>query len=485
MLELPKGSLPAGLKPEEVSYERLNQSHTWEEWNALRQLSQLSRQSYLSTDGSLLPDGSAQLQALAGPLERAEYDKTALDAYDTLPAPFDIREELLNIGFKPMPLFLDEDKEQDQQENLWSGLHGFSRYDDLDGFNKVLQFNATASHGVTTISYDPYHLLTTAVELPDGCITRAEFDYHALQPKRVIDANENIQEALYEPSGQPLATGFFGTENGAHVGFDPLDKHLLPEDRSPGAAIGAPVAALQRAASVLRKDLLSWMGTLPDTARQPPDRLARWIAQGYILPSLHIRASARLRLARLKARTADEQTLLELIRRVTREPVHSLVLTADDYPDAETGQQIQMQLTCIDGFGRTLQTKQRVEPGMAYAVTSLGELELDPETGKPQERHADPRWRVSERVEYNNKGLAVRVYRPYFANAWRYINDASFRRFGHHDQQFYDPLGRPVKIINAKGYESRETYHPWFQTSEDFNDTHEPEPDKRQDRNTP
>ena len=24
-------------------------------------------------------------------------------------------------------------------------------------------------------------------------------------------------------------------ENGAHVGFDPLDKHLLPEDRSPGA----------------------------------------------------------------------------------------------------------------------------------------------------------------------------------------------------------------------------------------------------------
>ncbi|MBU6957731.1 toxin [Pseudomonas sp. CVAP len=484
-LELPKGSLPTGLNPQEVSYECLRKSHMWKEWNALRQLSQLSRQSYLSADGSPLPDGSARIQALAGPLERAEYDRTALNAYETLPAPFDIREELRNIGFKPMPLFLPYSPKIDLNQELWSGKHGFSCYADLDGFYKVLQFNATASHGETTISYDPYRLLTTAVELPDGCITHAEYDYHALQPKRVIDANENTREAIYEPSGQPLATSLFGTEYGANVGFDPLDKHLLPDDRSPGEAILDPIVALQKAASVLRKDLLSWMSEPPDTACQRPDQLAQWIAQGYILPSLHIRASARLRLTRLKARTADEQTLLELIRSIAREPVHSLVLTADDYPDAETGQQIQMQLTCIDGFGRTLQTKQLVEPGMAYVVTPQGELELDPVTGKPLERHADPRWRVSERVEYNNKGLVVRVYRPYFANAWRYINDASFRRFGYHDQQFYDPLGRPVQVISAKGYVSRETYHPWYQTSEDFNDTDDSQPIKLRHRNTP
>ncbi|MCU1751282.1 SpvB/TcaC N-terminal domain-containing protein [Pseudomonas sp. 6D_7.1_Bac1] len=485
VLELPKGSLPTGLKPEEVSYEYLSPSHTWDEWKALRLLSQLSRQSYLSADGNQLPDGSAHIRALAGPLDLAALDETALTAYDTLPPPFDIRAELKKIGFLPMKLFLDDDEEEDAQENLWSALNGFSRYADLSGFYKLVQFNATESHGVTTISYDAYHVLTETVKLPDGCTTRAEYDYHALQPKRVIDANENVQEALYEPSGQPLAISFFGTENGADIGFDPLDKHQRPEDASPGEAIRNPIAALQRAASVLRKDLLSWMGTLPDTARQPPDRLAQWIAQGYILPSLHIRASARSRLARLKARTAAEQALLELIRSTPREPVHSLVLTADDYPDADTGQQIQMLLTCVDGFGRTLQTKQLVEPGMAWVVNAQGELELDPQTGEPLERHADPRWRVSERVEYNNKGLAVRVYRPYFASAWRYINDASFRRFGYHDQQFYDPLGRPVKVISAKGYESRETYHPWCQTREDFNDTYEPEPDRRQGRNTP
>ncbi len=484
VLELPKGSLPTGLKPEEVSYECLSPSHTWDEWKALRELSQLSRQSYLSADGNLLPDGTANVLALAGPLELAALDKTALKAYDTLPPPFDIRVELKKIGFLPMKLFLDEDTEEDKQENLWSALNGFSRYADLDGFYKVLQFNATESHGVTTTRYDPYHLLSKSVELPDGCTTRAEYDYHALQPKRVIDANDNTQEALYEPSGQPLATSFFGTENGADVGFDPLDKYQRPEDASPGEAIQNPIAALQRAASVLRKDLFSWMGELPGTARQSPDRLAQWIKQGYILPSLHIRASARLRLARLKARTAAEQALLELIRSAPREPVHNLVLTADDYPDAENGQQIQMQLTCVDGFSRPLQTKKRAEPGMAYVVNAKGELELDPETGKPLERHADPRWRVSERVEYNNKGLAVRVYRPYFANAWRYINDQSFRQFGHHDQQFYDPLGRLVKVISAKGYESREAYDSWSQTSEDFNDTHKPDPDKHLGRNT-
>ncbi|WP_347901702.1 hypothetical protein [Pseudomonas purpurea] len=462
-----------------MSYECFSQFQASAEWNAQRLLSQLSRQRYLSTvDGSLLPDAHAHFEALTGPLELAELDKTALAAYDSLPPPFNIREELRKIEFHPMALFLDDDEEEDLKENLWSGLNGFTQYAKLDGFYKVQAFNATVSHGLTRVTYDDYHLLTTAVTLPDGCTTRAECDYHALAPERVIDANDNTQEALYEPSGHPLATSFFGTENGADIGFKPLSEHQRPDDPSPGAAIDNPIDALDKAASVLRKDLHSWMGTLGGSASPCPDSQAQWIAQGYVLPTLHIRASARQRLTRLKARTAAEQTLLELIRSTPREPVHSLVLTADDYPEAENGQQIQMQLTCIDGFGRTLQTKQLVEPGMAYVVNASGELELDPQTGKPKESHAALRWRVSERVEYNNKGLAVRVYRPYFANAYRYINDQSFSQFGYHDQQFYDPLGRPVQVISAKGYVSRESHHPWYQTSEDFNDTYEPVPDE-------
>ena len=73
----------------------------------------------------------------------------------------------------------------------------------------------------------------------------------------------------------------------------------------------------------------------------------------------------------------------------------------------------------------------------------------------------------AERVEYNNKGLAVRVYRPYFANHHRYINDESFRLFGYCDQQFYDPLGRPTQTITASGYRRRQTYLTWYSIAED------------------
>ncbi len=90
---------------------------------------------------------------------------------------------------------------------------------------------------------------------------------------------------------------------------------------------------------------------------------------------------------------------------------------------------------------------------------------------------AAKRWRISERVEYNNKGLAIRTYRPYFADQHRYINDASFREFGHCDLQFYDALGRPIRTRLAEQdgffYMRRHTRHPWYTLDEDENDTME------------
>jgi hypothetical protein len=149
--------------------------------------------------------------------------------------------------------------------------------------------------------------------------------------------------------------------------------------------------------------------------------------------------------------------------------VHSVLLSADRYPHDDVPAQIQIIKACVDGFGRALQTQQLVAPGQAYEVTDEGALTLD--RGELREVFAESRWRISERVEYNNKGLAVRQFRPFFADSHGYVNDVSLREHGYFDQQFYDPMGRPVKLINAKGDFSRETYHPWYQTSEDFNDT--------------
>lgn len=472
-LVLPKGALPGGLEPGAVSFEQLTLHQDSTQWKDLRALTQQSVQRYLKTvDQSLLPDGQAEFEALPGPLELAQLDETALDAYSILPLPFDIRVELAKIGYTEMDFLFEELPLPDDEKNLWSSQYGFARYDNLAGFFKMLAYNETPSHGVTKAVYDDYRLTIKSVELPDGCKTQAEYDYHAQQPVRIIDANDNIQEAIYEPSGQPLALSFYGTENGIAAGFKPLSDFVRPVDHRPDPAIERPVDAIQKAASTLRKDLFSWMGELP--LGVSPELLDEWIANGDVLPSRHICANARQRLQRNTAMTASEQALNELIATVRRVPVHSVILSADRYPDDPIAAQIQIVKACVDGFGRGLQTQQLVEPGMAYAVDAEGKLIV--ENGNYLEVPANPRWRISERVEYNNKGLPVRQFRPFFANTHGYVNDQSLHELGYFDQLFYDPLGRPIKLINAKGHFSRETYHPWYHISEDFNDTAEPTP---------
>lgn len=474
-LVLPKGPLPEGLSASEVCFEQLVLHQDSPYWNTQRVLTTQSVQRYLQADGSPLDDGVAEFEALAGPLELAQMDKTALDAYNVLPPPFDIRAELKKIGYTAMPL-LFETEPDDAEENLWSSTFGYAGYADLKGFYQVHSYHETPSHGVTKAEHDDYRLAITRVELPDGCTTQVAYDYHALQPVRIIDANENIEEAIYEPSGQPLATSFHGTENGMTAGFKSLSEYRRPEDHRPETAIANPQEALQKAASTVRKDLFSWMGKIA------PDNRAsgEWIANGYMLPSGHVRASARRRLARSGSLTAAEQNLREALATTRRMPVHSVVLSADRYPDDPVKAQIHITKACVDGFGRPLQTQQLVDPGLAYAVDADGSLIV--EDGQFVEVHADPRWRISERVEYNNKGLAVRQFRPFFANAHGYINDQSLHDLGYFDQLFYDPLGRAVKRVNAQGDFSRETYHPWYHASEDFNDTAEPVPPERTSR---
>ncbi|WP_445181164.1 SpvB/TcaC N-terminal domain-containing protein [Pseudomonas sp. McL0111] len=474
-LVLPKGTLPTGLNPQEISWESLRAHQATPQWNALRVLTGQSVQRYLSSiDGSPLPDGVADFEALAAPIELAQLDKTALDAYSNLPPPFNIRTELTNIGYTPMAPLFEPPPAADEEANLWSARHSYAKYEGLSAFFRVSEYRETLSHGWTKAEYDNYWLLIKSVELPDGCKTRSEYDYHALQPSRLIDANDNCQEAIYEPSGQPFAFSFFGTENAVAAGFRPLNEYVRPIDHRPDAAIADPSAAVQKAASILRKDLFSWMGQLPVTVNEMPELLREWLANGDVLPSLHIRARARQRLAQLKFPTPAELALRELIERVLRKPVHSMVISADRYPDDPVSAQFQIVISYVDGFGRALQTLQRVEPGIAYAVSADGSLII--ENGQLLEKHADPRWRATAGVEYNNKGLPVRQFRPFFIDTHHYVNDHALREHGYFEQLFYDALGRPIKLINAKKDFSRETYHPWYQTSEDFNDTVEEDP---------
>jgi hypothetical protein len=214
------------------------------------------------------------------------------------------------------------------------------------------------------------------------------------------------------------------------------------------------------------------MGRISGAALKDVGWLTRCIAKGDLLPGGFICTRARRRLVDLEKPSADEEKLKAEIDTSPREPVHIATLVADRYPD-DPLRQIRITVTSCDGFGRTLQSKQQVESGTAYVVNAKGELTL--KDGKPKEQAAAKRWRISQRVEYNNKGLAIRTYRPYFADQHRYINDVSFREFGHCDLQFYDALGRPTRTRLAKqdglSYMRRHTRHPWYALDEDENDT--------------
>jgi hypothetical protein len=388
----------------------------------------------------------------------------------------DLVQKLTDSGYHTMAMFFLFDGEVAPAQNrLWSIRRHFPRYDKPSRFCRLRALRATEAHGETTLQYDPYSLQTLLVKTPDGCVTTAEYDYQLLLPTKIVDPNGTVQEARYDGFGQLLASSFHGHEQNLRVGFADLQSDRPRHDVTPGSAIEQAHSVLQDMASAHCYAPFSWMGSI-DLALVKPE----WISKAYLLPGGHIRMGARARLSAARHTLGDsEKQLKALIDKASRTPVHGLMLQADRYPgDAE--RQIRMTLTCWDGFGRSLQTRQKTEPGPAHAVDAKGDLWVDdvPDaagTVKKQLRHvqADPRWRVSERVEYNNKGLVIRVYRAYFTNSHAYVNDHAMRELGHSDRQWYDPLGRPTRTLTAGGFMRRTTYWAWYTVNEDENDTYE------------
>ncbi|KDD68058.1 toxin [Pseudomonas mandelii PD30] len=474
-LRLPKTPSAGGLTPNTINYENILELSNSATWETRRVMTDLSLQRYRKPDTSdTFADGQASVEALFDHLETAELNELALKAYDVLKlipsnASFDMTKKLQGSGYKKMSIALAADKEWDKQGNLWSVRRGFTTYAKLDGFFRALTFKESQQHGSTAITYDAYYCLTTTVKLPDNCTTTASnIDYRILQPKQITDPNGNVQEALYDVAGQVQAISYHKSNSGEDIGFKPIATYTRHYDERPDIAIENPGRALQDVASAYFYSPLSWMGHIAATTTQEQDWRKQAVAQGDLLPSGHVRASARTRLADLSTKTPYEQKLQTLIESVAREPVHCATMQADRF-HSDSERQTRIAVVCWDGFGRQLQSKQKVEPGMAWIVNEGGTLTRL--NDKPQEREVNLRWRVSERIEYDNKGLVIRTYRPYFSDRHRYINDESLRQSGLCDQHFHDPLGRLTRVINANGDERRYTYHPWYSITEDENDT--------------
>ena len=425
-------------------------------------------------------DGTVNFDALPEYVEQAELDGTALQAYVVTDdqgteqnllgnTPGEVKNRLESAGYIDVGLWRPVSNTVDTSTSLWAARTGYTTFAAIEHFNKVLEQKPVIWVKPSKLTYDSFWLLPETFTAPDEGVTEAVYDYKSLQVKWIRDPNQNVSEARYDAMGRVALTTFWGTEwdeatqNVIDVGFDDMASHTwLPVSAAQAIADSSVMGNL---ASSLFYDSTSWMG------QAPSGLLPNGVELGVLMPGGYLRASARKRLAKgdYPVSQIPAQTCSALLA-LPREPVYSAILQADRYPN-DPQRQVRIQVSASDGFGRALQSKQKVEPGLAYAVDDNGNLITT--GGEPEQVQATERWRVSERVEYNNKGLAVRVYRPYFANKHRYINDESFRQFGYSDQQFYDPLGRPTKTITASGYWRRQTYMNWYTIAEDENDLYQ------------
>lgn len=219
-----------------------------------------------------------------------------------------------------------------------------------------------------------------------------------MAPVRLIDAQGTQHEAAFDALGRVRATSLYGVEEGKPVGFAALTQHPLPANDFV-AALQDPVAALGDRESVFF---------------YAPDNLM-----------------------------------------LNGEPIYSAAISADRYPD-DADRQMRITLIFSDGFGRVLQNKQRDEPGEAFTRNELNRVRQDEEAIA----HTDDRWRVSERVEYNNKGQPVRQFQPYFIAGWRYASDSSMREKSWYSCLWYDAVGRPIDTLDGRWFWSRITRPP-------------------------
>lgn len=299
-----------------------------------------------------------------------------------------------------------------ENEPRWLLRSPISEYAPFSQFYRLQSQRINAWLPPSQVIWDDYGLQAVKLIDPVGLETTSHYDYRLLTPVRITDPQGTTLEAAYDALGRVRATSLSGTEAGVVTGYAPLAEHPFTINDFP-TALADPAAAL---------------GGLESVFFYAPDNY-----------------------------------------RMNGEPVYSAAISADRYP-GDSQRKIRLSLTFSDGFGRELQSKSFVEPGLAFVRDSEGNLELD-EDGKPLQVMTEDRWLASARVEYNNKGEPVRQFQPYFVAGWRYASDDNMREQGWYSCLWYDAAGRPVDTLDARWHWSHTTYHPWYVTSEDANDT--------------
>jgi len=269
--------------------------------------------------------------------------------------------------------------------------------------------------GRATIEYDAHSLLVTQATDVLGNRTRATNDYRVLQPRLIVDPNENEVAATFDALGMVVATAVMG-HGGSESG-----------DRLDGVPLHPTTAALDR--------------FLADPSAEAPALLGR----------------------------ATTRVVYDLDRfRREGAPTFAATISRELHvADIEDGENAPLQISLVHscGVGRTLQTKRQAEPGLAPARGPDGRLLAD----RPV--HVERRWVGSGRTIFNNKGNPVKQYEPFFSDSARYETERELVETGVTPVLRYDAPGRLVRTDLPDGTFTRVAFVPWRQESWDPNDT--------------
>jgi len=299
-------------------------------------------------------------------------------------------------------------------------------YHPADGFYNFSR-EVRADGGETQYTYDEPHFLTlTEIHDALGNHTSAELDYNVVAPFLITDPNDNVSEVLYDPLGAVMVSTFQGSilgplDSPEIYGNDRLAAYALQPDTDFSSILADPSRFLQNAGQFVYYELTP-------LAESEPGQPLRSI---------------------------------------------SLVREENVYEGAGGGapdSRIQIIVSYADGFGRALQGKRKVEPGLVIRRDDSGAVALNSD-GRPEEEHSDERWLVSGHTVYNNKQQPVRQYEPFFSSTPLFEPDAELRHYGVSSHSHYDSIGRMIRQDLPNGTFSRVETTPWEIRTYDPNDT--------------
>ncbi|PED88616.1 toxin [Bacillus cereus] len=406
------------------------------------------------TETIYVGEDKPDLRALVYYTRSAVLDEVCLKAYEGILSDEQLNSLLTTAGYKQNTRILGSKDEPD----VLVAEQGFTRYAGEEGFYRALGQQASLLTGEQVFSWDDNWCVVISAEDAVKNKTQIAYDYRFLQANQIIDANNNVSQVQLDALGRVIYSRIWGTEKGKDVGFRPELEFSPPETIEQALALVPPLPV----GSCYVYDTNSWMGTVSfeQLSKLVSDGTEQWnflISNRFITPDGKIRTRGRCQQALSQLLPPVSNFLSNAIRN----PSHILILSADRYPD-DPSQKIQTKIIFSDGFGRMIQSSQKAEPKREI---------LDNATGNLTKYENKARWIISERANYDGKGAVIHSFQPFYLPDWHYVSSEDVNNSMYVTNYYYDALSRQIRTVNAKGYEQRNAFYPWFTVNEDENDT--------------